>query len=432
MSIQKLYLIGFKSSNRYKIYSMKLSFLLIISCTCNVLVNGQRILQEPTLQLQRQDDNDFGNEPLIGNPIDDQLSKQGAQANYMYLLAPEHDKITSESFIDINQALVDKLGEYYLSNGKRINDLDEDDNDNKISNPVNDPDRFEIAYNRTDLQQLQRLRALFNDNHKMISQNQPVRQISVLDNKLNVDLAGKQDLFPENADIAVRKLIAANAIGQPIDSGNEYIDHPLILTGHQYVQGGAGEGRQLLGPDGTFENVQVVKSDNAIPSYCDPPNPCPIGYTTEDGCLEEFVNSASFSRDYQANQQCSCDNEHSLFNCAAPITTSTIKTTEDGIQEPDKSNTKMINDNDDPDNNINYDTNELDEQKQMFASNHLHEYYNENNDINTEDGTTDIIPKSKLETIARTIKYRFGGLEGVNELLDEQRKNQQDLQTWSR
>ena len=61
----------------------------------------------------------------------------------------------------------------------------------------------------------------------------------------------------------------------------EMIDHLPILSGHQYVQGGSGEGRQLLGPNGSFENVQVIKTDTALPSYCDPPNPCPIGFTSE-------------------------------------------------------------------------------------------------------------------------------------------------------
>ena len=23
-----------------------------------------------------------------------------------------------------------------------------------------------------------------------------------------------------------------------------------------------------------------------LPAYCDPPNPCPIGYTAADGCIE--------------------------------------------------------------------------------------------------------------------------------------------------
>lgn len=103
------------------------------------------------------------------------------------------------------------------------------------------------------------------------------------------------------------------------DGGEDPFANDVALPEHHYVQGGSGEGRQFLGPDGSFENVQVIKTDRAVPSYCDPPNPCPIGYTEEDGCLVDFVNSAGFSREYQVKQQCSCDNEHSLFNCAAPV-----------------------------------------------------------------------------------------------------------------
>ena len=35
-----------------------------------------------------------------------------------------------------------------------------------------------------------------------------------------------------------------------------------------------------------------------LPAYCDPPNPCPIGYTAKDGCisLEDFENTSEFSR----------------------------------------------------------------------------------------------------------------------------------------
>merc|ERR1719507_685400 len=53
-----------------------------------------------------------------------------------------------------------------------------------------------------------------------------------------------------------------------------------------------------------------------LPAYCDPPNPCPKGYTAEDGCIEveEFVNEAEFSRNYQAAQSCMCDSEH-MFTC---------------------------------------------------------------------------------------------------------------------
>ena len=36
-----------------------------------------------------------------------------------------------------------------------------------------------------------------------------------------------------------------------------------------------------------------------LPAYCDPPNPCPLGYTERDGCIEDFENSSEFSRIYQ-------------------------------------------------------------------------------------------------------------------------------------
>ncbi|VDM22369.1 unnamed protein product [Wuchereria bancrofti] len=112
-----------------------------------------------------------------------------------------------------------------------------------------------------------------------------------------------------------------------ISRGIETIPSPLAF-GHKYmtgiqrhdklkaesVTGGAGEGSQLLRPDSNFEVREKVKSDNILPSYCEPPNPCPLGYTAADGCLEEFENSAEFSRNYQARQTCICDQEH-MFNC---------------------------------------------------------------------------------------------------------------------
>jgi len=59
-----------------------------------------------------------------------------------------------------------------------------------------------------------------------------------------------------------------------------------------------------------------VKSDAVLPAYCNPPNPCPVGHTADDGCLEIFENTAAFSRAYQASQDCMCDTEH-MFDCHA-------------------------------------------------------------------------------------------------------------------
>jgi hypothetical protein len=93
----------------------------------------------------------------------------------------------------------------------------------------------------------------------------------------------------------------------------ESFNGPLAY-GTKYITGGAGEGDQQLRPEDEFEHREQVKSDNVLPAYCEPPNPCPVGFSAEDGCLEEFENSAEFSRNYQAQQQCLCDQEH-MFNC---------------------------------------------------------------------------------------------------------------------
>ncbi|XP_064487876.1 neuroendocrine protein 7B2-like isoform X2 [Ornithodoros turicata] len=114
-------------------------------------------------------------------------------------------------------------------------------------------------------------------------------------------------------DLLDRYRKEGDILGGPSIRDQEYLQHSS-LWGHQYVAGGAGEGVQRLKPDGSAKNVQVVKTDAVLPAYCNPPNPCPKGYTSEDGCLEEFENSASFSREYQSAQDCMCDSEH-MFDC---------------------------------------------------------------------------------------------------------------------
>jgi len=87
-----------------------------------------------------------------------------------------------------------------------------------------------------------------------------------------------------------------------------------IAWGHKFMGGGAGEGMQFLSPEGIFPNKQEVKTDALLPAYCDPPNPCPPGFTAADGCSEDFENTADFSRSYQSQQDCLCDEEH-MFSC---------------------------------------------------------------------------------------------------------------------
>lgn len=89
----------------------------------------------------------------------------------------------------------------------------------------------------------------------------------------------------------------------------ESIQKPTPWWKHQ-IAGGAGEGPFVKSPQ--------VKTDAKLPAYCNPPNPCPVGYSEDQGCINEFENTASFSREYQAAQECMCDTEH-MFECPANI-----------------------------------------------------------------------------------------------------------------
>merc|ERR1712179_556975 len=62
----------------------------------------------------------------------------------------------------------------------------------------------------------------------------------------------------------------------------------------------------------TRQGKQIKSS--MLPAYCDPPNPSPLGYTAQDGCIEDFENNSEFSQKYQASQNCMCDTEH-MFSC---------------------------------------------------------------------------------------------------------------------
>jgi len=84
----------------------------------------------------------------------------------------------------------------------------------------------------------------------------------------------------------------------------EYVQHSTLWS-NRYSEGG--NEKEKVRPHGKHMN----KEDN-LPAYCNPPNPCPVGYTSAEGCLEDFQNSAEFSREFQAQQECMCDSEHML------------------------------------------------------------------------------------------------------------------------
>ncbi|KAB0374651.1 hypothetical protein FD755_013143 [Muntiacus reevesi] len=76
-----------------------------------------------------------------------------------------------------------------------------------------------------------------------------------------------------------------------------------------HTQCGAHEGLQHLGPFGNIPNIVAELTGDNIPKdfsedqgYPDPPNPCPVGKTVDDGCLENTPDTAEFSREFQLHQ----------------------------------------------------------------------------------------------------------------------------------
>jgi len=105
---------------------------------------------------------------------------------------------------------------------------------------------------------------------------------------------------------------------------HEYLEHSSSKGGFQYISGGAGEGNQHLTPEGTQNNTHEVKSDESLPFYCHPPNPCPKGFTEGDGCQLDVKDTAEDQKKWISNMmtsgQCSCDEEH-MFSCPKEMNT---------------------------------------------------------------------------------------------------------------
>lgn len=84
-----------------------------------------------------------------------------------------------------------------------------------------------------------------------------------------------------------------------------------FITGYKYVSGGAGEGRQHLSPNGDIPNRPEVKTDEELPSFCDPPNPCPLDFEADDCDTSPMsLFTAEYSQLYQLQQNCQCDKDH--------------------------------------------------------------------------------------------------------------------------
>jgi len=146
---------------------------------------------------------------------------------------------------------------------------------------------------------------------------------------LDLDLEGKDEYRSARDDEQGEGLGRDGLVGGESSSAairdSEYIQHSSNFgsDGFIYMSGGAGEGKQHLTPDGSLNNLKTeghseVKSDESLPFYCHPSNPCPKGYTSTDGCQEDVEDTADAQRTWITNMQshgyCPCDHEH-MVNC---------------------------------------------------------------------------------------------------------------------
>lgn len=91
----------------------------------------------------------------------------------------------------------------------------------------------------------------------------------------------------------------------------EYLRHSTLWSHQRMNDNDKVNDRYHVKPE-ILKAAKDEKTDNTLPAYCTPPNPCPVGYSIENNCIVDFENTADFSRDYQSAQDCMCDREHML------------------------------------------------------------------------------------------------------------------------
>lgn len=147
--------------------------------------------------------------------------------------------------------------------------------------------------------------------NRMDKDNEPLNNYFDMDAELpkSLDLVSRSlsQNIPE--DYEYRGIFSSGS-ANPSIRDQEFLQHSS-LWGHQYVSGGMGEAPNHF--------PTLIKTDASLPAYCNPPNPCPQGYEDSQGCITDFENTALFSREYQAAQDCTCDSEH-MFDCAGQDT----------------------------------------------------------------------------------------------------------------
>ncbi|CAH8482156.1 unnamed protein product [Heterobilharzia americana] len=95
----------------------------------------------------------------------------------------------------------------------------------------------------------------------------------------------------------------------------QWIDYALLGAGAQDALNN--ESYDSFKPSSELESSHVESKVDNLPAYCDPPNPCPLNYKSEDlstPCDHDIEDTIEFNRHWilrkMQNGECSCDTEH--------------------------------------------------------------------------------------------------------------------------
>merc|ERR1711892_974529 len=138
------------------------------------------------------------------------------------------------------------------------------------------------------------------------SGNDFARMVSVLEDKYDTDSSDHMLDYQEQDYLDYPEPLPRLPHGGLQNNYEAPAHHSAAVASHAATHQGQGPA--------SHQGPKSPPAGSMLPAYCDPPNPCPLGYTEEDGCIENFQNQAEFSQKYQAGQSCMCDTEH-MFSC---------------------------------------------------------------------------------------------------------------------
>lgn len=145
------------------------------------------------------------------------------------------------------------------------------------------------------------------------------KRLSEIDSQYFVDAVDEaRDAYRQARDDE-SSILGSDSSAAAIIRDSEHIQH----SSHAGVQHDHGDSDNLedhltLGNAVSSLKAADMKTDKALPAYCHPTNPCPKGFTSDDGCQEDVSDTAEAQKAWisalQDSGECTCDREH-MFDC---------------------------------------------------------------------------------------------------------------------